>query len=323
MKTKFLSFFALIIIASIALLGCSKTVNTDQLLYRNGLVYEVNKTTPFTGKEIAIIDGIKYRETHYVSGIIDGQEKIWYENAQLKEVSNYNSGILVSFEHWFSNGQASSSIQFDSMSRWIGENKHWYSNGQLLGHFQYDSEGVPIGVQKKWYENGKLKYFVDYGKGNEFVKGITYDSNGNKKDSIFRSFNDMGRFFRFILENYGQSFNKILTVLKGADEVKMVDAVINDLSVNSNNIFYFNNNTGDVFLNKPVLNVYQLNNTPKFKLLLDLNMGEVEYLSPGKLESLFVSEGFSKEGVGDFVHKEKKIKLSITQDKDYHIFMSW
>ena len=68
-------------------------VPSDQLVIRDGVYYEVNSQTPFSGTSLSYNnDGqLDYRE-HFKDGKVDGLVEEYHENGQLKVRTNYNDG---------------------------------------------------------------------------------------------------------------------------------------------------------------------------------------------------------------------------------------
>ena len=77
----------LTILCLVLLVSCSKEVkeiDSYTLQYRDGLVYEVNSTTPYTGISVDYDDnGILVSKTYYKEGRV-GYEEFYYSNGQLR-----------------------------------------------------------------------------------------------------------------------------------------------------------------------------------------------------------------------------------------------
>ena len=92
------------------LVGCSKTadpVDYGKLVERNGLHYEVNQKTPFTGKvfENYWTGRIEWEGT-FKDGNLDGKCTEWYENGQKAEECTYKDGKEDGkATSWHENGQ--------------------------------------------------------------------------------------------------------------------------------------------------------------------------------------------------------------------------
>jgi antitoxin component YwqK of YwqJK toxin-antitoxin module len=126
------------ILAIVLLAVCSKSINSQQLQDREGLVYEVNDAEPYTGKLVVFHEnGQKREERNYVDGKAQGKQEEWYEDGQKWSEKNYLNGK----EH--------------------GSYERWYENGQKMLEEHY-IDGQPHGKRIVWAENGKILAEVNY-----------------------------------------------------------------------------------------------------------------------------------------------------------------
>jgi len=67
----------------VLLVSCSKEVPKDKLLERNGIQYEVNSNTPFTGSSVSYFKNgeLEYR-SNYKDGKLDGIHEGFHNNGQ-------------------------------------------------------------------------------------------------------------------------------------------------------------------------------------------------------------------------------------------------
>ena len=72
----FLPFLCLLILSS-----CTKEVPSERLVERNGIVYEVNSTTPFTGTSVydGRLEGTNSYRHDYKNGLLDGLLVVFYD----------------------------------------------------------------------------------------------------------------------------------------------------------------------------------------------------------------------------------------------------
>ena len=86
----FLPFLCLLI-----LISCSKEVPSNKLVERNGIVYEVNSTTPFTGTSVydGHLEGTNSYRHDYKEGLLDGMIEVFYDNGQISVSSDYRKGL--------------------------------------------------------------------------------------------------------------------------------------------------------------------------------------------------------------------------------------
>jgi len=126
------------IFAIVLLALCARSVNSQQLQDKEGLIYEVNNPDPYTGKvETFYENGQKMLEKHYVDGKQHGKQDEWYEDGQKWSEKNYLNGK----EH--------------------GSYERWYENGQKMLEEHY-VDGKPHGKRIVWAENGKILAEVNY-----------------------------------------------------------------------------------------------------------------------------------------------------------------
>ena len=170
-----------LLIAMFFFYSCEKEVSSDGLVERNGLTYEVNSETPFSGKSVEYFDGgdvihesISYQdglrhgssiewyengqikmEMKFKDGLESGETNLWYENGQLwAETSWENGKINGTFMSWRENGQPDTEEHYknDSLQ---GTKKTWHENGQLATESKFEN-GELDGIFNRWYENGVL-----------------------------------------------------------------------------------------------------------------------------------------------------------------------
>jgi antitoxin component YwqK of YwqJK toxin-antitoxin module len=109
--------------------SCSKEVPADQLVERNGIKYEVNSQTPFTGASLTYYNNgqLEDRKT-YKDGMFDGLQEWYFSNGQLEYRKTYKGGVQVGvYESYFFNGQARARINikdgmYDGLSEIYSEN---------------------------------------------------------------------------------------------------------------------------------------------------------------------------------------------------------
>ena len=113
-------------------------VPLDKLLELNGLKYEINSQTPFTGVATEYYENGQLRYKHtYKDGELNGLSEGYSENGQLMAKGNYKDG------------------------KQNGITWSYYENGQLSykGTFK---DGKLNGLTEVYYENGQLEYKHTY-----------------------------------------------------------------------------------------------------------------------------------------------------------------
>ena len=86
------------------------TVASVQLVTKQGLWYEVNSETPFSGFVTrTFLSGRKESERSFVNGRHHGYVRRWYENGNIRREANYVNGQSDGLEtRWYPNGQIKS-----------------------------------------------------------------------------------------------------------------------------------------------------------------------------------------------------------------------
>ncbi|MCS5423083.1 MULTISPECIES: hypothetical protein [Psychrilyobacter] len=67
-----------------------KSTNQEQLHYKNGVYYEINKETPYTGKVIGYYENGQIRaKSNWKDGKRNGEGIYYYENGQIKDIKKF------------------------------------------------------------------------------------------------------------------------------------------------------------------------------------------------------------------------------------------
>ena len=155
MKQTLLITTALIITALMLVVGCSKPINEDSLIDRNGVKYQQDSQKPYSGKVFRLYDtGENKNEGSYKNGKQDGLFTSWYENGQKSAEETYKDGELD------------------------GKVTYWYEDGQKKkeGTYKY---GEIDGKWTFWDMNGQKEGENTY-KDGEWIKEIRWDEDGNE-----------------------------------------------------------------------------------------------------------------------------------------------
>jgi len=84
------------ILCLLILVSCSNEVPVDQLVERNGITYEINSQTPFTGGFVNYHENGQLKERGYFkNGKEDGMWEGFEENGQIEFTSYYINGKKV------------------------------------------------------------------------------------------------------------------------------------------------------------------------------------------------------------------------------------
>jgi len=122
----------LILISLLFVTGVSEGKEVSYLQDRNGIKYEVNAETPFSGKYVTYYEnGQREVEVNYKYGKKDGLDTLWFENGQKLVEENYRNGKEEGLHtQWFGNGQKRMEWDFKNGKReglWI----YWDKEGNV------------------------------------------------------------------------------------------------------------------------------------------------------------------------------------------------
>ena len=83
----------LILTCLLILSSCAKEIPSEQLVKRQGVFYEINTTTPFTGRTVSYHQNGQLRsKANYKNGKYDDLREIYFENGVLQAKANYKNG---------------------------------------------------------------------------------------------------------------------------------------------------------------------------------------------------------------------------------------
>lgn len=159
-------------------ISCSqKEIDISQISMRNGLMYEVNSTSPFTGLAIKKNSNEQYLlKSSYSDGKKDGETIEYFQNGQIKLQENYSKGLMD------------------------GIKESYYENGQLTERAKY-SNGILNGTYEDYYENGKPKSKIEYKDGKKNGMYEDFYKNGNPKETtVYINERIIGKYVRYFEE---------------------------------------------------------------------------------------------------------------------------
>jgi len=169
---------SLLLFIVLVLFSCSeKEVSLDTLVNRNGLLYEVNKEKPFTGKVTALYENQQLKTVgYYQKGLKHKEWKEFQENGQLLYRKNYSKGML--------NGEVEE-FYFDGVRKELRE----YINDSLNGSYQsFYSSGEPY-IKGTYINNMKEGLWVN---ANRNGSRIEEEYRQDLRDGIYREINASG-----------------------------------------------------------------------------------------------------------------------------------
>ncbi len=183
-----------------------KSINSSTLVERQGLKYQVNTNTPFSGRFITYEDEYGFcaiEAGSYKKGLLHGPFE-GYEGCGI--LFSYKTGYKNGLEHGkyveFMEGFLSmegNRVNGVDQGEWIGyeygqitwtENVKdgvtvslaefsYYDNGQIASKEIYNNDAELHGITEAYHQNGQLKSKIEYQNG-ALVKIIEeYDFNGN------------------------------------------------------------------------------------------------------------------------------------------------
>jgi antitoxin component YwqK of YwqJK toxin-antitoxin module len=157
-----------------------KVLTIDKIEKRNGMYYEVNQPTPFTGLLQELYpDGQRKREMNIKDGLKQGIETEWHENGQKSSDMNYKDGLKQDVEtRWRKDGTKMSVLNLKDGKKHGVYNK-WHENGKKSEEVTY-KDGKKEGLVTTWHDNGKKSAETNY-KGGE-IHGVhtSWHKNGTK-----------------------------------------------------------------------------------------------------------------------------------------------
>jgi antitoxin component YwqK of YwqJK toxin-antitoxin module len=149
---------ALLIAAGIVALSCGPgEVSISQIEEREGLIYQIGKSHPFSGRVVGYIAKQNVRiSAEYRNGVKHGLFQEWYPNGTLKSSLVYEEGEkegeAVSY---YQDGQIKS-LRHYTGGLLEGESEEFFPDGALRETSFY-KEGALEGANTVYYENGSRR----------------------------------------------------------------------------------------------------------------------------------------------------------------------
>ena len=149
------------------------------LLERQGLAYQVNSDTPFTGLVVSYYDNGQYEyKKNYKDGKQHGLYEKFYENGQLQAKGNYKDGKQHGlYEQFSENGQLQAKWNLKD-GELHGPFEAFSENGQLQAKWNL-KDGKEHGPFEVFYDNGQLRAKVNYKDGEQHGFVERFDEDGN------------------------------------------------------------------------------------------------------------------------------------------------
>jgi antitoxin component YwqK of YwqJK toxin-antitoxin module len=110
------SMYKILIILSFSLLAsCSdKDVPSSDLVERQGIIYEINSSIPFTGSAVSYHkNALLKQKGKFKDGVENGFQEEYYDNGQLMKKENFKDGTKHGIqEKYYFNGQLKSKTNY-------------------------------------------------------------------------------------------------------------------------------------------------------------------------------------------------------------------
>jgi len=164
-----------------------EAVELDSLQERNDLLYQVNKSEPYSGWVKEMYDSGQVQVlTQYKDGKEHGLVTEWHPNGQKKFQSVAKDGKAQgSYTEWHENGNKSSEGTYKD-GKPDGLLTFWHENGQKKGEGTF-KDGKIDGLFTEWHPNGQKEYEGTHKDGKE-LSAKYWNSKGEEVDSQEEAF---------------------------------------------------------------------------------------------------------------------------------------
>jgi antitoxin component YwqK of YwqJK toxin-antitoxin module len=178
---------------------------SNSLVERNGLLYEVNSETPFTGianKELISSDPnagpTKYadQKTNYKNGLKDGLEVITHLDGNRDEIY-YKKGLQDGLKVNFFQGSKSTECRYKN-GVLDGRYICWHLNGQKYSEVNYVN-GEREGLEVEWHNNGQKSSEKNYVNGKLDGLEVEWNKKGEKIREVHHKESWLNKDILFIL----------------------------------------------------------------------------------------------------------------------------
>jgi antitoxin component YwqK of YwqJK toxin-antitoxin module len=138
----------------------------------------------------------------------NGVQKLYYENGQLEDVSNFKNGKMINRILYHQNGKVRRQETFNN-GKYSGVNKEFFENGNLEAVRNYNANGELNGIVKVFFENGKKYLEGNYSNGLQNGIQLSFYENGQirssynylkgKKEGLVKTYDSLGNpiFYEF------------------------------------------------------------------------------------------------------------------------------
>ena len=136
----------------------SRSIESDQLIIKNGVYYSKNTGEPFTGE-------VSGKESGSLKdGRAEGFWEYYYDDGSIWWLGKYRRGIRIGHWQWFfENGQMSSQGYYED-GIWHGPWVWYHPNGEVRLRGNYEN-GKAEGRWRYYYDTGRIKEIRNYKNG--------------------------------------------------------------------------------------------------------------------------------------------------------------
>lgn len=183
-------YFFLVIICSFSLVSCSK--DTKEIVNKDAEnnILEVYSVDVKSGKKQGLYkryfpSGQVKEIANYQQGVLDGNRKFYYESGDVEQDQNYLDGLFQgAFHSYYINGKVNMTGNYLN-NEMDGQWKRYYETGELkeVVRFANNEENGPF---KEYYKNGQLKAEGNY-------------VNGPYEHGELKEYDDKGEVVRIML----------------------------------------------------------------------------------------------------------------------------
>jgi len=189
--------YRVLVVLSFALLAaCSPNeVPSEHLVERQGVFYEINSQTPFTGRSVSYHKNGQLESTvNWKDGKKDGLSETYYDNGQLKFEIKFTDGKETGLDESYTNNglveitsenfviRQGVGYETDSETAFTGVVAYFHSDGQLFMRSAL-KDGIANGLTEGYYQN-TLLYRSNYKDGNRDGLTENYRENGQLDSEI-------------------------------------------------------------------------------------------------------------------------------------------
>ena len=134
-----------------------RTVRSNELVKRDGLQYEVNSKTPFTGKLIHYYpSGEKRSELDFKEGRI-GKRTDWYVTGGKRSEKEWTNGKgYCKCIEWYKSGEVQL-VEFRKFGKLHGRTTRYWRTGNIFMEGDFDNGKAVKGSWEYWPGKGRLQ----------------------------------------------------------------------------------------------------------------------------------------------------------------------